>query len=100
MSLTNLSVKHGQTLEQARARLDETVRDVCGRFSVLVRGVDRDAQQDLVKIRGAGFEIELRVDAQDVHLRGDTSILSSLLGNQFVTSVKGALERTFQKRLK
>ena len=40
MSELNLSVRHHRTLEEARARLEETVRDVQGRFGGMIQKVD------------------------------------------------------------
>jgi hypothetical protein len=95
MSLINLSVKHGRTLDEARTRLEAAVTEVCRSFGPMVRRVEWAADRAGVRIEGAGFWVEMRVDAQDVHATGDIPILGSLLG----PGLKQIVQQTFQKKL-
>lgn len=99
MALLNLSVKHGQTLEEARARVELAVQEVRGRFGAMVQRIDWAADRNSVKILGPGFEMALRVDAQEVHATVDVPLLGGLLQNTLTSGLKGILQHTFQKRL-
>ena len=99
MPLINLSIKHGRTLDEARARLQQTVDEVCTKFASMVQRVEWADDRNSVKVSGTGFVVEMRVDAQDVHVVGDIPLLGRLLGQPVISSLKGILENKFQKRL-
>jgi hypothetical protein len=52
-----------------------------------------------VKLDGAGFWVEMWVDARDVHATGDIPILAGLFGSRLGSGLKQILEQTFQKKL-
>src|SRR5437764_5557126 len=79
MSLIKLSVKHNRTREEARTQLQTAVSDVRSRFGSMVQRVETSADRDTVKMFGTGFEVELRVDDQEVHVRADLPFLGGLL---------------------
>jgi hypothetical protein len=97
MSLINLSVKHGRTLDEARARLDVAVAEVSRNFGALVRRVEWAPDRTSVRIDGTGFWLEMRVDAQDVHATGDISVLGALLGSPLASGLKQIVQQSFQK---
>jgi hypothetical protein len=99
MSTIQLSVKHGRTLEEARKQLEHAVEEVRGRFALLVHRVDWTPDRSGVKLAGTGFEVEMRVDAQDVHVAGDIPILGRLLGGPLASGLKQIVRKNFQKRL-
>ena len=99
MSLINLSVKHGRTLEEARTKLETTVQEVRTRFSSLVQRVEWAADHNRVKLFGPGYEVEMWVDAQDLHVVGDFPLLGGLLGNPLLSGLKGLIQHNFQKQL-
>jgi hypothetical protein len=99
MSLINLSVKHGQSLEEARSRLETAVHRVHSQFKALVRQVTWSADRNQVRLDGVGFWVELWVDAQEVHASGDIPLLGGLLGSPVATGLKHILQQTFQKKL-
>jgi hypothetical protein len=99
MSLINLSVKHGRTLDEARTRLETAVAEVSRSFGPMIRRVEWTADRAGVRIDGSGFWVEMRVDAQDVHATGDIPILGGLLGGPLVSGLKQIVQQTFQKKL-
>jgi hypothetical protein len=99
MSLINLSVQHGQTQEEAQKRLETAVREIHSRFSALVQQVEWSADRSQVRIEGTGFWVEMRVDAQAVHVAADILMLGRLFGGPVATGLKQIVERTFQKTL-
>jgi hypothetical protein len=99
MPLINLSLKHGQTLEEARRQMDKAVHDVQSWGGALVQNVTWSADHNQVRLDGVGFWVEMWVDAQEVHVSGDLPLLGGLLGGPVATGLKQIVERTFQKQL-
>jgi putative polyhydroxyalkanoic acid system protein len=99
MSLMTLSVQHGQTFDEARRRLEDAVREIKSRFGPLIRRVEWSTDRSQVRLEGIGFWIEMRVDAQTVHVSADLPVLGKLLGGSVTTRLKEILQRTFQQKL-
>ena len=99
MSLINLSIKHGRTLDEARQRLQLTVDEI-SRMPKVVQRVDWNADRTQAKLVGTGFNAELRIDAESVHLEADIPLLGKLLGSPITAQLKDLLERNFAKRIK
>ena len=99
MSLINLSVKHGRTIEEARTRLEMAVTEVSRSLGAMIRSVEWAADRNRVRIGGAGFSIEMWVDAQEVHATGDIPILGGFLGGPIASGLKQIVQEVFQKKL-
>ena len=99
MPMLNLTVRHGRTLEDASRGLEQAVQRISGQFGPLVRRVDWAPDRRRVKLDGAGFWVEMWVDAQDVHATGDIPMLAGLLGGRLGAGLKQIVEQTFQKKL-
>jgi hypothetical protein len=99
MPLINLSLQHGQSLEEARSRLETAVSKVMSQFGALVRQVAWSVDHTRVRLVGIGFWLELWVDAREVHATGDIPLLGALLGSPVATGLKQILQKTFQKSL-
>ena len=100
MSLINLSVKHGKTLEDAKTRLEQTVAEVTSKFKGFVTTVEWNADRSQVKLIGTGFTADMRVDVEAIHLTCDIPVIGKLLGSPLVTGLKSLVEKNFQKRLR
>ena len=99
MPLINLSIKHGRALDEAQRQLETAVHEVHSRFQSLVRQVEWSTDRHQVRLDGVGFWVEMRVDAQDVHVSGDIPLLGGLLGSPVANSLKQIVQQTFQKKL-
>ena len=99
MPLIDLTLRHGQTLEEARRRLEMTVNEVNARFGSMIRRTEWTGDRSRVKVDGVGFWLEMAVDAQLLHATADIPILGRLLGSQFGSGLEQIVERTFQKKL-
>ena len=99
MPLINLAVQHGQSLEEARSRLETVVHKVLSQFRALVRQVAWSDDHTWVRLDGIGFWVQLWVDAQDVHATGDIPFLGALLGRPVAAGLKQILQQTFRKQL-
>jgi hypothetical protein len=97
--LINLTIQHHQTQEEARRRLETAVHEISAKFGTMVRRVEWAANRNRVKLEGAGFWIELWVDALAVHVTGDAPLLGRLLGGPLGSRLKQIVERTFQRQL-
>ena len=99
MSELNLSLKHHRTLDEARARLEESVRQAQAQFGAMIQRVEWSSDRNHVHLAGTGFTARVWVDPSHVHAVVDVPILASLLGAPVVAGLKGLLENNFQKRL-
>jgi hypothetical protein len=99
MPALNLTVRHGRTQDEAKRGLEVAVQRVAGQFGAFVRQVDWAPERDRVKLHGAGFWIEMWVDAQDVHATGDIPVLAGLLGSRLGEGLKQIVQQAFQKKL-
>ncbi|HEX3656969.1 MAG TPA: polyhydroxyalkanoic acid system family protein [Pirellulales bacterium] len=99
MSLIRFSMRHGRTLDEARAQLEATVSQVQTKFAPLIQRVEWNATRDQVMLYAVGGQLDLRVDPQELHLEADIPLVSRLLGQPLIAGLKGLLEQTFQKKL-
>jgi predicted nuclease with TOPRIM domain len=99
MPLIQLSVQHGHTFDEAKKRLETAVHEIQSRFSALIRQVEWSTDRSQVRLEGVGFWIEMRVDAQVVHVSADIPVLGRLLGDSVTTRLQEIVERTFQLKL-
>ena len=63
----------------------------------MVQRVTWSADRDTVQMEGTGFVVEMRIDAQEIHVTADLPFLGGLLGSPFLAGLKGAIEQTFRK---
>lgn len=99
MSLIDLTVQHGQTLDEARQRLESSVQEISRKLGPVVRRVQWAPDRDRVRLEGAGFWAEMWVDPQVVHVTADIPMLGGLLGGQVGATLKHIVQQTFQKQL-
>ncbi len=99
MPLLNFSVQHGQTLEEACSRLETAIHEIYNRFSTLIQRVEWSSDRKQVRLDGIGFWIEMRVDAQNVHVIAALPVLDRFLGGSVSTGLKQIVQQTFQKAL-
>jgi hypothetical protein len=97
MPLISLSIAHGQTLEEARRRLETVVHEVSDRFGV--GSAEWSADCSRVKLTGVGARVDMWVDAQEIHLTGDIPALGGLLSGPLTSGLKQIVHRTFRKQL-
>jgi hypothetical protein len=99
MSLINLSVKHGRSLEEARSHLEAAVHKIHSQFKALIQQVTWSTDRNRVRLDGLGFWVEMWVDALEVHVSGDLPLLGRLLGSPMATALQHIVQQTFQKKL-
>src|SRR3954451_13134341 len=95
MSLLNLSVKHGQTWEVARVNFEKGIEDAARTFGSWLQRVEWAPDRTKAKLFGPGIEVEMWVDAQEVHAKGDIPVFARLVE----APLKKFLHQTFQKQI-
>jgi hypothetical protein len=95
--LIDLTLQHGQSLEEARRRLERAVSEMSARFGALVQRVEWTADRTRVKVDGVGFWVEMSVDTAVVRAIGDIPVLGRLLGGRFVTGLEQILQKQFPR---
>jgi hypothetical protein len=99
MPLINLSLEHGGTLDEARTSLEKAVNDIQGLFGAMVQRATWSGDRDRVRIEGAGFWVEMGVDARHVHATGDIPLLAGLLSGPLGGGLKRVVEQRYKKQL-
>ena len=99
MPLIDLTLQHGQTLDEARRRLEMTVNELTTKFGSMVQRVEWAADRGRVKLSGVGFWIEMSVDIQALHATGDIPMLGRFLSGPLVAGLRQIVQKTFQKNL-
>lgn len=99
MSLISMTMNHGRSQDEARAAMEQAVRDLQQQFKALVRRADWDADRNRVRVEGIGFWVEMKVDPQQVHVAGDVPVLGKLLGSPLGAGIKQIMRRSFDKAL-
>jgi hypothetical protein len=100
MSVVNLSVKHGVSFDEAKVRLDAAVRELGKLMGRMVQQVTWNSGRDRVRVEGAGFWLEMSVDAQDLHATGDIPALAGLMGGPLTAGLRRVVEQTIQRQLR
>jgi hypothetical protein len=95
MPLLNMSVKHGQTWEIARANFERGITEASTKFAIWIQRVEWSADRTSAKLFGPGFVVEIWVDAQEVHATGDLPLIAKL----FEAPLKAFLQQTFHKQI-
>jgi endonuclease V-like protein UPF0215 family len=97
MQELNFSIRHHMSLDAARTRLEETVRDTQTQFGSMIHRVEWSADRNTVTLAGIGFTGKVWVDGEEVHAVIDVPLLGTLLASPLVTGLKGLLERRFKQ---
>src|SRR5688500_10555339 len=99
MPLIDLTLQHGQTLDEARRRLAMSVNELTAKFGSMIQRVEWATDRGRVKLSGVGFWLEMSVDGQALHATGDIPMLGRLLSGPLVSGLRQIVERTFHKTL-
>ena len=93
----NFSVRHHMSLDAARQRLEETVRDAQAQLGSLIHRVEWSADRSAVTLAGLSFTGKVWVDGEEAHAVIDVPLLGRLLASPVVTGLRGHLERRFKQ---
>jgi hypothetical protein len=95
MSLLNLSVKHGQTLDVARANFEKGIESARAQFGMWIQQVEWSPDRTSARLSGPSFTLDMSVDAEHVYARGDLPFFARFIE----APLKAFLQKTFAKPL-
>jgi hypothetical protein len=91
MAALNLSVKHGQTWEDAKANFIKGVVAAEQKHGAHLKRVEWSDDRTAVRIAGTGFDVTLTVDPEAVHAVGHVPFFVKLMGGQITRFIEEAL---------
>jgi hypothetical protein len=98
MSLLTLSVKHGQTQEQARMHLERAIDQVRTQYAGMIQRVEWSPDRNAVKLGATGgVVVDLRVDPTDVYVTADLPGLLGMVASPLLVGLRGIVEREFKQ---
>ena len=97
MSLIDMKLRHGRTWDEARSAMEQAVQELQDRFGPLIRRAVWDTHRNQVRVEGLGFWVEMKVDAQEVHVSADLPVLGGLLGSPLGTGIKQIVRKSFEQ---
>ena len=100
MSFITMSMKHGRTRDEARDRLVTAVGDIRNLLGSMVRSTVWSPDRSQVRLDGAGFWLEMSVDAENVTATGEVPLLGGLFGGPLRSVLNQVVQHSVQKQLK
>jgi hypothetical protein len=98
MSLLTLTVKHGQTQEQARAHLERSIEQVRTQYGGMVQRVEWSPDRNAVRLTATGgVLVDLRVDPTDVYVTADLPGLLGVIASPLLVGLRGIVENEFKQ---
>ncbi len=91
MAALNLSVKHGQTWDVAKANFEKGLARAGEKFGSYVRSVEWSDDRTSALVNGSGFNVRLWVDQEAVHAEGDVPF--------YVKFLEGSIRKFAQEAL-
>lgn len=92
MAALNMTVKHGQSFEAARAHFETGVTQAQAKYGAYIRQVDWSDDRTSAHLTGSGFDVVLKVDDDAVHASGQIPLYAKLLESP----VRKFIEDTFK----
>jgi hypothetical protein len=97
MAMFHFSVKHGRTLEDATAMLRTVVEEAQSKMGRMINQVSWAPDGRSVRLVGTGFNFDLRVDPEQVHVEGDVTLLGNLFGGKIAEGLKRIVGDRFKQ---
>ncbi len=97
MPTFTLAVKHGRTLEAARAQMEQAINEVRSRFGSMIQRVEWSPDRNSVHLSASGVELDMRVDPVEVHVTGDIAGLAGLLSGPLLLGLQGIVRQKFER---
>jgi hypothetical protein len=92
MAALNMSVKHGQSWDDARANFQKGISAAETQHAKFIRSVEWSDDRTSARLLGPGFAVDLRVDEVSVHAVGDVPF--------FVKFMEGPIRKFVEDTLK
>jgi len=93
----HFSVRHNRSVEDAAAKLRTVVEEAQSKMGKMINQVSWGPDGHSVRLIGTGFNFDLRVDAEQVHVEGDVALLGSLFGGKIAEGLKRIVGDRFKQ---
>ncbi len=93
MAELNMTIKHGQTPEVARANFVKAITEAHEHHGRWIRNVEWSDDRTTANLSGPGYRVTLSLDDQNVHARGKVSLALKLLEGQLRKFVERMLAK-------
>ena len=91
MASLNMSVKHGQPFETAKANFEKGLTAAQEKHSIYIKTVAWSDDRTSAKLSGPGYEVTLHVDQDSVHANGSVPF--------FVKFMEGPIRKFVEETL-
>lgn len=92
MAALNISVKHGQTWDVARANFVKAVSTAEAEYGAYLKEVEWSEDRTSARLGGAGFDVRLTVDLESVHASGHVPFFVRMMEGRLRKFIQHALE--------
>ena len=92
MSALNMSVKHGQSGDEARANFQKGIEAARAKYGAYIKNVEWSDDRTSARLSGPGFDVVLKVDDESVHAEGQVPF--------FVRFLEGPIRKFVEQTLK
>lgn len=79
MASLNMSIEHGQTWEEARVNFEKGITAAGVRYGKYIRLVEWSDDRTSARLRGKGFDVQLRLDEHSIHADGEVPFFVRML---------------------
>jgi hypothetical protein len=94
MARLEISIKHGQPPEVARAKFQSGVREAHARFSGWIQSLEWSDDGRSATFTGSGFEVRCWYDDSDLHIQGSVPFAWKLLEGMIRGQIKHHIDRS------
>ena len=91
MAALNLSVKHGQSFEVARANFEKGITRAAAKYGSYIQRIDWSDDRSEARLNGSGCDVRLTVDAEAVHATGQVPFYFKMFEGRVKQFVQEAL---------
>ena len=97
MAMFHFSVRHNRSVEDAAAKRRTVVEEAQSKMGRMINQVTWGPDGRSVRLLGTGFNFDLSVDAEQVHVEGDITLLGNLFGGKIADGLKRIVGERFKQ---
>ncbi len=91
MAALNMSVKHGQPFEVAKANFEKGISAAQAQYGKYVKQVEWSDDRTSARLSGSGYSVDLRLDGESIHATGEVPF--------FVRFLEGPIRKFVEQTL-
>lgn len=93
MARLDQSMKHGQTPEAAAANFRKAIEEAQAKYSTWIHEVAWSPDYRVATLKGPGYTVDLTVDHEHVHAKGNVPLALKLLERPILRFVQATLDQ-------